>query len=130
MKPKNIWANLSVTDLQRTTRFYTALGFKPNCDSEDLTSFCVGEDDFVIHFFLKERFDIEMNGMAGGSKPGSEVIFSLSAASREEVDRCAEEVKAAGGTIFFGPKEYGEGYNFGFADPDGHKFNVLYWPGM
>lgn len=130
MKPKSIWANLSVTDLQRTTRFYTALGFKPNGDSGELTSFCVGEHDFVLHFFSKERFDIELNGMAAGSKPGSEVVFSLSAASREEVDRCAKEVKAAGGTLFFGPEEFGEGYTVGFADPDGHKFNVLYWPGM
>jgi predicted lactoylglutathione lyase len=130
MKPKSIWANLSVADLQRTKQFYRALGFKPNGESAQLTSFCVGEDDFILHFFLKEHFDVELNGMAAGSKPGSELVFSLSAASQEEVDQCAEEVKKAGGTTFFGPKEYGEGYNFGFADPDGHRFNVLYWPGM
>jgi predicted lactoylglutathione lyase len=130
MKPKSIWANLSVADLQRTTQFYTALGFKPNCDSGDLTSFFVGDVDFIIHFFKKERFDIEMNGMGAGSQPGSEVVFSLSAGSKEEVDQCAAEVKEAGGTAVFGPEAYGEGYNFTFADPDGHKFNVLYWPGM
>ncbi|QIF03560.1 VOC family protein [Roseimicrobium sp. ORNL1] len=130
MKPKSIWANLSVANLQRTTQFYTELGFKPNGESAELTSFCVGDNDFVLHFFLKERFDVELNGMAAGSKPGSEVIFSLSATSKEEVDQCAEEVKQAGGTTFFGPGKCGEGYNFGFADPDGHKFNVLYWPGM
>jgi catechol 2,3-dioxygenase-like lactoylglutathione lyase family enzyme len=28
MKPKKIWANFAVDDLERTTKFYTALGFK------------------------------------------------------------------------------------------------------
>ncbi len=30
MNPKKIWANLAVTDPERTAKFYTALGFKPN----------------------------------------------------------------------------------------------------
>lgn len=30
MKPKMIWANLAVSDLERTTKFYTELGFKSN----------------------------------------------------------------------------------------------------
>lgn len=51
MKPKKIWSNLAVSDLERTTKFYTELGFKPNGDSQELTSFFVGEDDFVMHFF-------------------------------------------------------------------------------
>lgn len=29
MKTKKIWANLGVEDLDRTTKFYTELGFKP-----------------------------------------------------------------------------------------------------
>ena len=49
MKPKMIWANLAVNDLDRTTRFYSELGFKPNRlhISKELTSFFVGESDFV-----------------------------------------------------------------------------------
>lgn len=54
MKTKEIWANLTVEDLERTTKFYTELGFKSNGASEELTSFFVGKNDFVIHFFLKE----------------------------------------------------------------------------
>ena len=54
MKTKKIWANLGVENLERTTKFYSELGFKPNGASKELTSFFVGEDDFVIHFFLKD----------------------------------------------------------------------------
>ena len=30
MKPKMIWSNLAVSDLERTTKFYAELGFKLN----------------------------------------------------------------------------------------------------
>jgi predicted lactoylglutathione lyase len=54
MKPKKIWSNLGVSDLKRTTEFYNAIGFKPNGKysvTKQLTSFLVGDDDFVMHFF-------------------------------------------------------------------------------
>jgi len=54
MKTRKIWANMAVEDLERITKFYTQLGFKPNGASEELTSFFVGENNFIIHFFLKE----------------------------------------------------------------------------
>jgi predicted lactoylglutathione lyase len=62
MKPTKIWANLGVEDLERTTKFYTELGFKSNGSSQELTSFFVGEDDFVIHFFLKDILQSNMKG--------------------------------------------------------------------
>jgi predicted lactoylglutathione lyase len=45
MKPKMIWSNLAVSDLERTTKFYTGLGFNSNGASKELTSFFVGEND-------------------------------------------------------------------------------------
>lgn len=44
MNPKKIWANFAVSDLDRTTKFYMELGFKPNGTSDELTSFMVGDD--------------------------------------------------------------------------------------
>jgi predicted lactoylglutathione lyase len=132
MKPKSVWANLAVEDLGRTTKFYTQLGFKPNSPhtSDELTSFFISDSNFVIHFFLKEKLQPAMKGEIVDTKHANEIIFSLSASSREEVDTCMEDVKKAGGTIFSAPENFQQGYTFGFADPDGHKFNVLYWPGM
>lgn len=54
MKPQNIWANLSVEDIERTQSFYQSLGFQLNgIPSEDLVSFLFGNDGFVIHFLKK-----------------------------------------------------------------------------
>lgn len=129
MKTKKIWANLAVKDLERTTKFYTGLGFKSNGSSSELTSFFFGDDNFIIHFFLKTQFE-KFAGEIADLSHGTEVMFTFSATNKEEVDTWAEAVRKAGGKIFMEPITYEQGYTFGFADPDGHKFNVLYWPGM
>jgi uncharacterized protein len=129
MEPKFIWANFASSDLERTTQFYTKLGFEPNGRMDDGTSFFFGQNKFVINFFTEERLNKDANGNIGIPKD-NEVIFSLSASSKEEVTNWVEKVKSAGGTIFAEPQAYEKGYTFGFADPDGHKFNILYWPGM
>jgi predicted lactoylglutathione lyase len=129
MGSKLIWANLAVKDLERTTKFYTALGFKPNGNSKELTSFFFGDNNFIIHFFIKEQLEKFISATADLSK-GNEIIFSLSAANKEEVDKWAEQVRKVGGKIFLEPTTYQKGYTFGFSDPDGHRFNVLFWPGM
>jgi len=127
MNPVKIWANLGVSDLERTTRFYTQLGFKPNGSSSDLTSFKVGENDFVIHFFLKDILSTNVKTEIADLKQGKEIIFTLSAQSKEQTDRWADEVLNAGGTLISKPEEFGDGYyGFVFSDPDGHTFNVFY----
>ena len=130
MKPKKIWANVGVSDLERTTKFYNALGFKPNgkhSTTKELTSFLMSDDHFVMHFFLKDILEPAMKGKIADTKNVNEIIFTLSAESKTEVDQWATAVEKAGGTNISQPEEFGEGYyGFVFADPDGHKFNVFY----
>ncbi len=130
MKPAKIWANMGVSDLERTAKFYNAIGFKPNgihSSTKELTSFVVGNDDFVIHFFLKEILQPAMKGEMTDTEKSNEIIFTLSAATKAEVDNWAKEVIKAGGKNISEPEEFGKGYyGFVFADPDGHRFNVFY----
>ena len=126
MNAKMIWANFSVKDAKRTNQFYTQLGFTPNNTNNypKLASFLFGDDDFVIHFFEQGSQIDEY--LTPGSKTNSEIIFTLSADTEKEVNEWAQEVKNAGGHLFHeaGRDESGY-YGFSFADPDGHKFNVL-----
>ena len=130
MNPKKIWSNLGVKDLKRTTEFYNALGFKPNGKhsvTKELTSFLVGDDDFVMHFFLKDILETNMKVKIADTKNAIEVMFTLSAESKDQVDKWVKEVEKAGGKIISKPEESGEAYyGFVFADPDGHTFNVFY----
>lgn len=125
MTAGKIWANFSVKDAKRTSQFYTQLGFIPNKTGNypKLANFIFGENDFVIHFF-EEGSQID-EYIPPGSKTG-EIMFTLSAETEEEINELAAKVKEAGGTFI---KEAGRDkanyYGFTFADPDGHKFNVL-----
>lgn len=43
-----IWANLAVSNLERTTKFYTTLGFKANgTPNKELTNLLFGEGNFA-----------------------------------------------------------------------------------
>ena len=131
MNPKKIWANLAIADIARTTKFYTALGFTPNGSSNELTSFLVGDKDFVIHFFLRDVLKSAIKGDIADLSNGNEIIFTLSAQSKEQVDDWEQEVRNSGGSIISQPEEFGKGYyGFVFADPDGHKFNVFFMEGL
>ena len=130
MKPAKIWANVAVTNLQQTAKFYTALGFKPNgihSGTDELVSFLFGEDEFVIHFFVKEILQHSIQGTLADTTKQNEIIFTLSANSRIEVDSWAKEIEPAGGTLITSPAAFGPGYyGFVFADPDGHRFNIFH----
>ena len=127
MNPKMIWSNLTAADLDRTTEFCTKLGFKSNGQSEDLTSILFGEHHFVINFFLEDKLKANVEIEISEAHFANEVIFTLSAESKNEVDDWETAVLNAGGKIISRPKAFGKDY-YGcvFSDPDGHKFNVLY----
>lgn len=127
MHTKQIWANLAVSNLDCTTEFYTLLGFKPNRQSKDLTSFLFGDNNFIIHFFLKDVLETNMNVKIADTKNAIEIMFTLSAESTDQVNEWAKAVEKAGGKLISNPEAFGEGYyGFVFADPDGHTFNVFY----
>jgi len=127
MNPKKIWSNLAVSDLDRTTKFYTELGFKSNGRSNELTSFFVGENNFVIHFFLKDILQPNVKGEIVDARNANEVVFTLSAETQKQVDEWAKEVEKAGGKLVSSPEAFGKGYyGFVFTDPDGHRFNVFH----
>ncbi|GAB3024105.1 VOC family protein [Niabella terrae] len=127
MNPKRIWANFTVEDLERTTNFYKALGFTSNGRSDELTSFLFGDNGFVIHFFLKSVMEKNLKLPLADAAQASEIVFTISAETKEQVDEWSTQVEKAGGTLITPPEVFGKDYyGFLFADPDGHKFNVFF----
>ncbi|MFP9098953.1 VOC family protein [Flavobacterium sp. RHBU_24] len=132
MEVKQIWANLGVKDLNHTTKFYESLGFRKNgVHNAELTSFSVGNNNFVINFFLKIPLEGALKGQLADALEGNEVLFSLSPNSRDEIDEWAKKVESAGGALISRPEKFGYNYyGFVFADPDGHRFNFFWMEGM
>ena len=112
-----IWANLAVSDLDRATKFYRALGFKPNgVPNTELTSFMVGDAGFVIHFFIRNKLRSAIKGEIADTEKANEILFTLAAESRFQVDHWAKEVENAGGKMISVPETFGRDY-YGFVFP-------------
>ncbi|TDH28939.1 extradiol dioxygenase [Segetibacter sp. 3557_3] len=127
---KQIWINLPVKDIARSKAFFTAIGFKLNeryGNSDQSASFLVGDKQVVVMLFTEDTFSSFTGNELVNTSEGSEVLFSLDAESRDEVEEMATKAEDAGGTVFGLPQErQGWMYGCGFADPDGHRWNVLY----
>ncbi|MFB9078808.1 VOC family protein [Flavobacterium procerum] len=126
---KQIWLNLPVKDVAKAKDFFWKIGFSFNEQHDTPSSTCmvVGESNFVVMLFEEMLFSsFSQNGLTD-TKAGSEILISIDAESREEVDELAEKVIEAGGTVFSPPAESQDWmYGCGFADLDGHRWNVLY----
>ena len=126
---KQVWLNLPVKNIGRSTVFYKALGFThaPHGNSEVSTGFMAGEHNFVVMLFLEEVFKTFVNTEIADATMNAEVCVSFDAESREEVDALAKSAVEGGGILFAPPGEnQGWMYGCGFMDPDGHRWNVLY----
>ncbi|MFS0558679.1 VOC family protein [Brevibacillus sp. 179-C9.3 HS] len=127
---KELWINLPVKDLEKSKSFFAALGFSfhpRHENSKDAAGLLIGEKNMLIMLFPEATFQSFTQNELADTKRGTEVLFSIDAKSREEVDALTKRVVEAGGTVFSEPREHGPGmYGAGFADLDGHRWNVLY----
>jgi len=127
---KELWINLPVKDVDKSREFFVKLGFSLNThygNSETSASLFVGAKQIVLMLFTESAFSGFTKHAVADARQASEVLFSIDAESRQEVDEIARKAAAAGGTVFSEPAEHqGWRYGCGFADLDGHRWNVLY----
>jgi predicted lactoylglutathione lyase len=126
---KQIWLNLPVKNVEKSKAFFTEIGFSFNekHDTASYTCMVVGENNFAVMLFEEKQFESCILNKITDTTLSSEMLISIDAQSREEVDEFANKVQKVGGNVFAKPAE-NEGwmYGCGFADLDGHRWNVLY----
>ena len=124
---KQIFVNLPVKDLKRSMSFFDKLGFKNNPQFTDDTAACmVVSDDIYVMVLTHAKFkDFTPKPIADATKT-TEVLTALSQESRGAVDDVVRKALAAGGTKYSEPKDYGFMYQHGFADPDGHIWEIFW----
>lgn len=122
-----IFVNLPVADLEASTRFYTALGFKKNPEFSDDTTSCMIVSEHIYVMLLNHvRFRSFINGDISDARSTKEVLNTLSAASRAEVDDFKAKALGAGGGEWKPNMEFGPMYGTSFQDLDGHVWEVMY----
>ncbi len=124
------WINLSSKDLKKAKEFFVQIGFVLNerHSAPHMVSLLVGNKKVVLNLFTENLFQ----GFIGGhpitkAAESNEVLFSISADSPAAVDAMAKKAVDAGGTLY-GKPGYKDGwmYGCGFADLDGHRWNILF----
>lgn len=127
---KKLWLNLPVKDLVKSKEFFRQLGFSFETkygNTENSACFVVGDNNFHVMLFPETTFKGFTQSEIWDAKVSAEMLISIDAESREAVDEMAKKTWEAGGTIFCAPGEVqGWMYGYGFADLDGHRWNVLY----
>jgi predicted lactoylglutathione lyase len=127
---KEIWINLPVKNINKSKEFFSKLGFSFNSqynNSDESACLVIGEKNVIIMLFTESTFKNFTGNKISDSNQGTEVLFSIGAETREEVDEMAEKVVNAGGTIYAEAEDNDNWmYGCGFADLDGHRWNVLY----
>jgi predicted lactoylglutathione lyase len=117
---------LGVRDLERSRRFYEALGWKTGAaPSDDVVFFQAG--GFIVALWDRAKLAEDSGVQDGGGWGGVTLAYNVS--SPQDVDAVIEEAREGGamiareaGTTFWG------GYSGVFVDPDGHPWEVAHNP--
>ncbi|TXH33275.1 MAG: lactoylglutathione lyase [Rhodospirillaceae bacterium] len=126
--PKMIFVNLPVSDVQRSTAFYQAVGASKNEQFSDNTASCMVFSDTIHAMLLShDKYKMFTPKKIADAKSTSAVLICVSAESRDEVDAVIDKAEKAGGKADPGPKQdYGFMYGRSFEDPDGHHWEVMW----
>lgn len=122
-----IFINISVKNIQKSTDFFKQLGFQFNPMFSDETTSCmiIGENIFAM--MMEESRFISFTGKKiPDLHTYSETIYALTAQKKEQVDQIVEKAFSLGATKFSEPIDHGFMYVWGFQDLDGHLWEIAF----
>ncbi len=122
---------IGTRDHDKMCAFYKALGWSPGFEIEgDMTSFLLG--GVVLALWPLEKLHAEAS--AGEPVPTGAwdgVTLACNCDARDEVDGAFAAAVAAGASVITAPADTEWGGRVGyFADPEGHRWEVAWAPGM
>ncbi|MGE6517359.1 VOC family protein [Lysinibacillus sphaericus] len=124
---QNIFINLPVKDLNKSTTFFKELGYEFNLQftTEDTASMIISDNIFAL-LMLEERFKEFSKKKIVDTATSAQAIFCLSAESRDQVDALVNKALSSGGKSSSDPQDHGFMYVWGFQDVDGHLWEIAY----
>ena len=126
MKINQIYVNLPVKDIQKTTEFWTKLGFTINAQMSSEKSVCVVMSDNIYVMFLTEESFQTFSERPVPKGDTTQVLLAIDLSSREEVDQMVNTAVENGAYQHEEPQDYGWMYHNSFWDINGHGWNVMF----
>ena len=124
-----IFVNLPVENLDRSIRFYEAIGARKEPKfSNDTAAMMVFSDTIHVMLLTKPLYATFTGKPIADAQATSQVLLALSADSPAAVDQMVDAAAAAGGKADPGPKQDMGGMMYGrsFEDPDGHHWEPMW----
>ncbi|MCE7042708.1 VOC family protein [Dyadobacter sp. CY312] len=124
---KQIFINLAVKDLDKSTGFYTKLGFTNNPQFSDDTAKCmVWSDSIYVMLLTHEKFSSFTSKPIADTKSSVAGLFSLSVDSVDEVNSIMQAGLDAGGIEPNELRDYGFMQQRTIEDFDGHTWEIFF----
>ena len=125
---KQIFVNLPVKDLKRSIDFFTQLGFTFNLQFTDEKAACliINEGSIYAMLLTEPMFKNFTKKEIADATKTTEVLIAIDIETKEKVDELVKKAAEAGGSIYADAQDHGWMYQHGFADPDGHQWELLY----
>lgn len=124
---RQIFVNLPIQDMARSQAFFKALGlsFNQRFTNEHGACLEIGEN-FYAMLLVQPFFQGFTQKPISDAHQSTEVILALSVDSRAEVEDVIARAVAAGATTPNAPQDHGFMFQHGFADMDGHQWEVFW----
>ena len=125
---KQIFVNLPVKELKRSIDFFTQLGFSFNLQFTDEKAACliINEGSIYAMLLTEPMFKNFTKKEIADATKTTEVLIAIDIETKEKVDELVKKAAEAGGSIYADAQDHGWMYQHGFADPDGHQWELLY----
>ena len=125
--PKQIFVNLPIESLNRSTEFFGQLGFTFNKQFTDENATCMVISESIYAMLLvKPFFKGFINKEIADSTKVTEAILALSVDSRAEVDSFVDKALKAGAKSPKPPQDHTFMYQRSFEDLDGHHWEIFW----
>lgn len=124
---RQIFVNLPIRDMARSQAFFKSLGltFNPRFTNEQGACLELGEN-FNAMLLVEPFFQGFTKLPVSDARKATEVLIALSVDSRAEVEEVVRKAVAAGATTPNDPVDHGFMFQHGFADLDGHQWEVFW----
>jgi predicted lactoylglutathione lyase len=125
--PDSVFINLPVADLPRSRAFYTGLGFTLNERFSNEQAACIVISEHIhVMLLVRPFFQGFTHLPVADPAKATAVLNALECASRDEVNSFVAKALAAGGSTPNPAQDHGFMFQHGFADPDGHQWEVFH----
>ena len=124
-----IFVNLPVEDLERSKRFYEALGARNEPKfSNEAAAMMVLSETINVMLLTKPFYAGFTSKPIADAHNSSQVLLAISCGSPAEVDKLVDAAASNGGKADPGPRQEMGGMMYGrsFEDPDGHHWEPMW----